>query len=267
MVQQPSQTREWDAAVYHRVSTPQQGWGKSVLSRLKLRGNEVTLDAGCGSGQLTRELLPHLPSGVVIGVDLSQNMLKVARDHLRPDFGSRIHFVAADLQNLPFRQAFDGIFSTAAVHWVPDQARLFRSLFLSLRTGGWLEAQCGGGPNLARLRARMDQLMTSHTYARFFAKFHDPWVFNDADTAACLLEQAGFTAIVTSVEPAPTILEGKEAYLEFVRTVVLRRHLQEISDSTLRSEFVEELTRQAASDQPAFSLDYWRLNLSARVPE
>lgn len=91
-------------------------WGQKVLSRLKLRGDEVLLDAGCGTGRLTEELLQQLPNGRVMGVDLSQNMLVTAQDRLRPKFGARVHFVAADLQYLPFGNTFDGIFSTAAFH-------------------------------------------------------------------------------------------------------------------------------------------------------
>ncbi len=179
----PSQTREWDATAYHRLSEPQVSWGKKVLAGLKLRGNELLMDAGCGTGRLTAELLQHLPEGRVVGVDLSQNMLATAHHNLGAQFGSRVQFVAADLQALPFEQAFEGIFSTAAFHWVPDHRRLFRSLFRALRPGGWLRAQCGGGPNLARLRMRMDALMAASKYAPFFAAFCDPWVYNDAETA------------------------------------------------------------------------------------
>jgi len=259
--------REWDATAYHRLSGPQVSWGKEVLSGLRLHGVELLMDAGCGTGRLTAELLQDLPRGRVVGVDLSQNMLVRARDHLSPQFASRVHFVAADLQNLPFEHAFDGIFSTAAFHWVPDHLRLFRSLFCALRPGGWLRAQCGGGPNLARLRERMDALAVAPKYARFFAHFRNPWVYNDADIAAGLLRQAGFVEVETSLEPALTVLENAEKYSEFVRTVIVRRHLEEIPDPALRTEFVAELARQAALDDPPFSLDYWRLNLSGKVSE
>lgn len=258
--------REWDADTYHRVSAPQLSWGKKVLSQLKLRGDEVLMDAGCGTGRLTAELLECLPSGRVVGVDISQNMLATARDHLRAQGGHRAHFVAADLQNLPFDRSFDGIFSTAAFHWVPDHLQLFRSLFRALRPGGWLRAQCGGGPNLANLCHRMDALMNSPRYASFFADFRTPWVFNDPETAAGLLRQAGFVQVGTGLESAPTVLENQEVYRDFLRTAVLRRHLEEIHDPSLRAEFVAELTRQAGSDYPPYSLDYWRLNLSGEVP-
>jgi len=259
--------REWDATAYHRLSSPQVSWGKKVLSGLKLRGNEFLMDAGCGTGRLTAELLQELPAGRVVGVDLSQNMLATARDHLRSEFGARVHFVAADLQDLPFENAFDGIFSTAAFHWVPDHHRLFRSLFRALHPGGWLRAQCGGGPNLARLQKRIDALMATTKYSSFFAHFRNPWVYNNAETAANLLCQAGFVEVQTSLEPAPTSFENPEAYSNFVRTVILRRHLEEIPDSGLRNEFITELARQAVLDEPPFSLDYWRLNLSGNVPQ
>jgi len=115
-----SHTREWNAAAYHSLSVPQLSWGRKVLSRLNLRGDESLMDAGCGTGRLTAELLEALTRGRVVAVDISQNMLIAARDHLTPQFGPRIHFASCDLQDLPFRKAFDGIFSTAAFHWVPE---------------------------------------------------------------------------------------------------------------------------------------------------
>jgi len=264
--QPPSTSREWNSSEYHRLSGPQVSWGKKVLSRLRLRGDEVLLDAGCGSGRLTGELLQALPRGRVVAVDLSQNMLGTARDHLQPQFGGRVYLVAADLQELPFERAFDGIVSTAAFHWVLDHARLFRSLHRALRPGGWLEAQCGGGPNLARLRKRMAGLAATPKFARFLADFEEPWVYADANTAADTLQRAGFTDVKTGLEPAPTVLDDVQHYSEFIKTVILRSHLERIPDSDLRAHYVSELAHQAESDDPPFLLDYWRLNLSAKVP-
>ena len=226
----------------------------------------MLMDAGCGTGRLTAELLQSLPRGRVVGVDLSQNMLAGARDYLGR-FAGTFLLVAADLQDLPFERVFDGIFSTAAFHWVLDHDRLFRSLFRTLRPGGWLLAQCGGGPNLARLRKRTDELSATAKYAQYFAGFREPWTYNDAETAAAILWRAGFVEVDTSLEPAPTILEGSLQYSEFLRTAILRQHLPRIPNDESRTAFVAALTGQAATDNPPFSLDYWRLNLSAKIPE
>lgn len=262
----PSQTREWNATEYHRISGPQVSWGGRVLARVNLRGDEWLMDAGCGTGRLTAQLLQSLPRGRAVGVDLSQNMLAAAQDFLSPDFGGKFLLVAADLQDLPFERVFDGIFSTAAFHWVLNHDRLFRSLFRALRPGGWLQAQCGGGPNLARLRQRVGELAATAKYERYFDGFREPWTFNDAETAAAIMRRAGFIEIDTSLESALTILEGSTQYSEFLGSIILRQHLRRIPDDESRTAFVAALTGEAETDDPPFSLDYWRLNLSAKIP-
>ncbi len=260
-----STSREWNSSVYHRVSAPQVSWGKKVLARVHLCGDETLLDAGCGTGRLTADLLEALPRGQVFAVDLSQNMLGHAREHLQGSFGSRLHLVACDLLHLPFERSFDAIVSTAAFHWVLDHDRLFLNLHRALKPGGWLEAQCGGAPNLKRLRDRVNDLIAREPFSRFFVGFREPWLFENAGEGAETLRRAGFQDIKTSVEPTMTVLDGEPEYIEFVRNVILRRHLEHIPDETLRLELLAKLARLAARDDPPFSLDYWRLNLHGKV--
>ena len=223
------------------------------------------LDAGCGTGRLTADLIEALPRGRVVGVDLSQNMLNSAREHLAGQFGGRVSLVACDFLHLPFEEVFDGIVSTAAFHWVLDHDALFAQLRRVLRRGGWLEAQCGGGPNTARVRGRVNALAATPKFERFFAGFREPWLFQEAEPAAEGLRRAGFVEVATSIEAAPTVLASAEQYSEFVRNIIVRRHLQQIPTEELRAEFMATLTAQAAGDEPAFLLDYWRLNLRGRV--
>ncbi len=235
-----------------------------MLARISLRGDETVLDAGCGTGRLTRDLLEALPRGHVVGLDLSQNMLDAARAYLEPDFEGRVEFVCCDLLNMPFEQRFDGIFSTASFHWVLDHNRLFRNLHRALRPGAWLCAQCGGSKNLGRFLGRVHTLIAAQPYAQYFAGYPDPWEFSDAETAASRLSHAGFEEIETSLEEAPTKFPNAEEFQQFVESVILRNHLDRIPDRALRHQLLAELTRQAASDNPAFQLDYWRLNLQGR---
>ncbi len=251
--------------MYHRLSGPQVSWGQKVLARLQLRGDETVLDAGCGTGRLTAELLQALPRGRVVGIDLSQNMVNSAREHLAKDFGLRLSLVTCDFLSLPFKQAFNVIVSTAAFHWVVDHDRLFRNLNAILRPGGRVEAQCGGGPNLKRLRDRADVLAATPRFSRYFHGFREPWFYQDAESAAETLRRAGFTGVETSVEPAPTALDDAAHYTEFVRNIILRRHLENIPTEEEKSEFIAALTEQAANDDPPFTLDYWRLNLRGRA--
>jgi len=265
VTEQNASLREWNSAVYHRLSGPQVTWGKKVLARLQLQGDEVVLDAGCGTGRLTAELLEALPRGRVVAIDLSQNMLNSAREHLAAEFGRRLNLVCCDFLDLPFKRAFDVIVSTAAFHWVLDHDHLFRNLHAILRPGGRLEAQCGGGPNTKRLRDRADALAATPKFARYFEGFREPWLYEDAEGAAEKLRRAGYTDVETSVESAPTILDDAAHYSEFVRNIILRRHLENIPTEKEKAEFIAELTEQAARDEPPFLLDYWRLNLRGRA--
>jgi trans-aconitate 2-methyltransferase len=225
------------------------------------------MDAGCGTGRLTGELLAMLPAGRAVGVDLSANMLQTAREYLREPFGGRVHFVKADLQALPFSLVFDGIFSTAAFHWVTNHDRLFENLFTALRPGGWLCAQCGGGANLARTLARASELARDASYAHYMDGFEKGWLFADADATAARLRRAGFVDVRTDLEEAPTVLNSAAEYRQFVANVILRSALERLPDAALREQFLDEFTRRAGEDRPPYQLDYWRLNIEARRPE
>src|SRR3954470_6057210 len=193
---------DWNADAYHRVSNPQFEWGLPVLARLPLRGGELVLDVGCGTGRLTEKVAERLPHGRVVGFDVSENMLTVAREYLRPRLGSRIALVRATATALPIAAAADAIFSTATFHWVLDHPLLFRSLYTALRPGGRLEAQCGGGPNIRRIHQRALALTRQTEFGSFFATWSDPWEYADAETTASRLAEAGFVDIRTSVEAA-----------------------------------------------------------------
>jgi trans-aconitate 2-methyltransferase len=263
----PQTTREWNAAEYHRLSAPQFQWGQRVLSELHLRGDECVLDAGCGTGKLVRLLLQSLPRGRVVGLDLSSNMVMHARHNLQAEFGERAQFVAADLVSLPFRDVFDGIFSTASFHWVLDHDALFRNLCAALHRGGWLHAQCGGGPNLKRLRERVRTLSRTPQFSRWLGQFPEPWFFSDAEGAASRLRAAGFHDIETGLEAASFAVPSSREFQDYLRTFVLHRHLELLPDEGLCSSFVQQLAEACAHDDPPWILDYWRLNLRARKPE
>ncbi len=253
---------EWNSAAYHKVSNPQFEWGLKVLERVHVRGDERVMDAGCGSGRLTAKLLERLPHGEVVGVDLSQNMLQQAAEHLK-DFNGRAKLVRGDLANLPFNAEFDGVFSTAAFHWVKDHDALFRSLARSLKPGGWIVAQCGDGANLQRARERVHVLMRTAKYESFFREWQSPWEYADDRTTADRMTRAGFTDVKTWLEFAPVNFPNADTYREFVGPVILRPFLNAITDEQLRDEFLNEVVQQAAVAND-LRLDYWRLNMEGR---
>jgi trans-aconitate 2-methyltransferase len=263
MLTNDSAPREWDARRYHTLSEPQFEWGKRVLSTLDLRGDELVMDAGCGTGRLTTLVAERLPNGVVIAVDRSANMVNVAAETLAR-FGDAAPVVLADLSALPFHGAFDVVFSTATFHWVLDHARLFASIHDALKPSGRLHAQCGGAANLHRIHERVSELIHTSEFAANFVGWRDPWEFPGGEETRRRLAATGFTDVYAELEPAPVVFSNAESYAAFVSTVVLRPFLARLSDERLRNSFVERITNAAAKDNPAYELDYVRLNVRAR---
>jgi trans-aconitate 2-methyltransferase len=251
---------DWNADAYHRLSGPQLGWGRRVAARLAPASGERILDLGCGTGRLTVELASSVPGARFVGVDVSTAMLAEAA---RSSGG--VSWVRADGVALPFERAFDAVFSAAAFHWIPDHPALFREIHAALKPGGRLAAQCGGGPNLRRLLDRAHALMDG-PFRRFFEGWRDPWLFAGTEDTRARLAAAGFEAIDVSLEPAPTTLPDRDAFADFISCVCVRHHIDTLPAGE-RARFVGELAYAAAADDPPFTLDYWRLNLSARKPE
>ena len=258
-------TREWNATSYHRVSAPQTSWGQQVLARLELAGDERVVDAGCGSGRLTADLIDRLPDGEVIAIDRSWNMLQMARANLRPSYGSRVRFIQVSLPDLPFERSADVVFSTATFHWVNDHPALFAAIFRALRPGGRLHAQCGGGRNLAAAHALAEQVMERWPFKPHFDGWPGVWQFaSDRDTRVRLTE-AGFDDVSTSLVPAPTTFATESDYREFVTTVIYHPHLARLPEA-LRQGVIDEVAALAAVQPDPFTLDYWRLNMAATRP-
>jgi trans-aconitate methyltransferase len=257
---------EWNATAYHKVSGPQTSWGQKVLYRLQISGDERAIDAGCGSGRLTGALAERLPKGRVIAIDRSWNMLMAARANLRPVFGSRVAFVQVALPDLPFAGWADLVFSTATFHWVKDHQALFDGIHRALRRGGRLHAQCGGGPNLRRAHELGEQVMHTPLFASYFADWPGPWEFAYPEVTADRLRKAGFLEIDVHLEEAPTTLATEDDYREFVTTVIYHPHLARLPDAASKQAFIDRVTTLAAAEPIPFTLDYWRLNISARKP-
>jgi trans-aconitate 2-methyltransferase len=258
-------TSDWNADRYHEISMPQQTWGRRVLDRVELKGTERALDLGCGTGRLTAVLAERLPDGDVIGLDRSSSMLTTAAAWLRSNAPHRVQLVMADGAALPFVEAFDQVFSAATFHWIHDHAALFRSIALALRPGGRLHAQCGGRGNLARLYERADRLMRQPGSRADLSGWSDPVYFADVEHTRHRLEDAGLEVEDVGLEEAPTRLDASEQYKEFIATVCLRHHLNRLPVED-RAPFMDAIVTAAASDTPPFTLDYWRLNISARKP-
>jgi trans-aconitate 2-methyltransferase len=245
--------RKWDAATYDRVSDPQFSWGMEVLERLELDGSEAALDAGCGSGRVTAELLERLPGGSLIAVDGSEAMIEKAKERL----GERVSYLVADLAKLTVEEPVDLIFSTATFHWIPDHDCLFRHLHAALRPGGRLVAQCGGEGNVAEHARAIATVAARPEFASHLEQMTGMWNFAGPQETEGRLRAAGFSEVRCWLEPKPVTPEQP---LEFTSTVTLGPLLAQLPEE-LRRPFAEAILEE--SEKP-LTLDYVRLNIEAQ---
>jgi len=250
--------RDWDAASYDRVSTPQAEWAAAVLDRLPLDGGETVVDAGCGSGRVTRLLAERLPRGRVIAVDGAPSMVALAREALAGD--ERVEVLdAVDLVELELDGPVDAVFSNAVFHWIPDHPRLFARLHALLRPGGRLAAQCGGEGNIDRFHEVAREVGRREPYAEHLAGWRGPWNFRGPEETERSLREAGFEAVECGLEQRTVTPEQP---LEFVSTVCLGHHLEALPGD-LREPFARHVVE--ACGEP-LRLDYRRLNIAATRP-
>jgi trans-aconitate 2-methyltransferase len=245
-------TREWDGASYDQISTVMEMLGREVLARLALRGDEVVLDAGCGSGRITEALIERLPRGRVIAVDQSASMVAAAQRRL----GAGVDVRRVDLLELELEEPVDAILSTATFHWIADHDRLFTRLRAALRPGGRLVAQCGGEGNIDVLRGRAGEVLAREPYAGHFRDWRAPWNYAGAQETRERLLAAGFATAECWLQPAP---REPEEPREFLSTIVLGPHVQQLP-APLREPFMDEVL--ARLGEPVV-VDYVRLNIDA----
>jgi trans-aconitate 2-methyltransferase len=244
--------REWDAKTYDQVSDPQFSWGMEVLERLQLRGDERVIDAGCGSGRVSEQLLARIPDGHLLAVDGSAAMIAEARERL----GEDVDYLVADLAELEIEALVDLVFSTATFHWLPDHDRLFARLRTALKPGGRLVAQCGGEGNVARHTEAVATVAARPEYAGHFADAKGIWNFAGPEQTEARLAAAGFAAARCWLEPKPVQPPDP---LAFISTVTLGPLLAQLPEEQKRP-FAEAVL--AESEQP-LRLDYVRLNIEA----
>jgi trans-aconitate 2-methyltransferase len=241
--------RDWDASSYDRVSDPMARWGGAVVERLPLRGDERVLDAGCGSGRVTEQLIARLPRGRVVALDASPAMVEEARRRLAR-FGDRVEYVVADLAApLPVAGQVDAVISTATLHWIADHDAVFRSLAAAVRPGGTLVAQAGGPGNVQRV---LEALATVGEDYRAYFHFADPEVTKRR------LEAAGFLDVEAWLQAEPTFMPTDAALHEYLVTVIMRQL------SARRADELPALAAKASRLLPSREIDYVRLNIQAQ---
>lgn len=134
-----------------------------VARLLELGAQGKVLDIGCGPGHIALQLVTQMPALEVIGVDLSENMLKIAEEHRAVcSQGERVSFEIADAKGLDFPDdSFDVVCSNTILHHIPDPVPFLAEAWRVLKPGGVLLIRDLFRPDNAEIVAQLVDLHAS----------------------------------------------------------------------------------------------------------
>lgn len=130
------------------------------------------LDLGCGNGAATRALRKRYPKAQVIGLDLSENMIREAKRH--QFWWRKSGLVCGDMERLPFRaHSIDLIFSSLALQWSMKPERVFEEVRRVLKPSGVALFSTLGPDTLRELRQAWAEVDDKHAHVNMFYDMHD----------------------------------------------------------------------------------------------
>ena len=106
-----------------------------MLAQMDLRPEENVLDVGCGSGWLVKLIATRVTEGRVVGMDISDEMILLARRNTK-DL-ENVLCVVGSVEEIPWQpNFFSRVVSVESSYYWPDPARGVREIFRVLREGG-----------------------------------------------------------------------------------------------------------------------------------
>lgn len=103
-----------------------------------LRAGERVLDLGSGAGTDSLVAAQMVgPSGGVVGIDMTPEMVVTARASARAMGAGNAEFLEGEVEQLPFpSERFDVVISNGVIDLIPDKDAVFAEVFRVLRPGG-----------------------------------------------------------------------------------------------------------------------------------
>ncbi|WP_037606838.1 class I SAM-dependent methyltransferase [Streptacidiphilus rugosus] len=197
------QARAWDgqegdywAQEADQFDRALRGYQARFLDAAAIVPTDQVLDIGCGTGETTRDAARRATAGHALGLDLSGEMLRVARQRGAAEQLPNVTFEQADAQVRQFpRGEFDVAISRTGTMFFADTLTAFRNIARSLRPGGRLVQLVWQPP-------QRNEWFTAFTTALAAGRglpvqppnAPGPFALADADRVSGLLTDAGFHA-------------------------------------------------------------------------
>ncbi len=208
-------------------------FGEKTINRLSLNEGDRVLDVCCGTGASAIPAAISVgSSGQVLGVDIAESLLKLARNKSEKQDLENIEFQYGDFENLGFPdESFDAIVCVFGIFFVPDMLNGIRELWRMIRPGGKLAITSWGKKVFEPANQVFWRSIESERPDLY--KQFTPWDrISDSISLQALLEEGGVTQVDVFAEKVTHELKSPEDWWTMVLGGGLRGTIDQLDPST-----------------------------------
>lgn len=256
----------WDPLLYKENSDMQKRWAKVLIESIDFESTHSMIDIGSGDGYITLDLAKKYPNAVIIGLDLSENMVRFANKTHQSQ--NNLWFIQGDAQKLPFINQFDVVLSFNTMHRLTDSKLAIKGIFNSLNYGGKFIAAfpVSGSPIMSSAIASVD---SKEKWKSYFTKpDRKSYKFSDFEYGKWLKEE-GFIVIKAKTKWEDEIFESRDKFRDLLRSTFSHRaFLPKNKELEFFEEIVDEYLKLCPLDEKRFVHFYFnRIEIIAIKPQ
>ena len=253
----------WDPAQYEQFERERSAPFFDLLDLVEPRPGGRVVDLGCGTGELTRSLHERTGASTTLGIDSSQAMLERSAAHA----GDGLTFELGDIGAWTPSEAFDLVFTNAALHWVDDHPALFARLTAALSPGGQLAVQVPANHDHAS-HLVAERVAGEEPFREALGGYVRRSPVLAPEHYAALLHRLGYESQHVRLQVYLHVLPEPAAVVDWVKGTLLTDYKRRLTESAY-DEFVaryRKLLLAELPDERPYPFTFKRILLWGRLP-
>jgi ubiquinone/menaquinone biosynthesis C-methylase UbiE len=110
---------------------------KKAVDHLNISDGDLVVDLGCGTGLCFPLLMEKIgPNGKLLGVDISTEMLSVAKERVKSAGWSNVELIHSDIEGFEFPAEINGLISTGVFGYLEERTKVLEKIYKSLVNNG-----------------------------------------------------------------------------------------------------------------------------------
>ena len=221
--------------------------GAALLTRAAFKTGERVLDLGCGGGATSLAIAEAVgPTGSVIGIDISSDLIAKARERADAAGTSNATFECVDAATYRPDAPFDRMISRFGSMFFPQPVEAFSNLRNCLKPGGRIDLAVWGPPRDNPWMMEMMGVLRRHIEVPpAVPRSPGPFAFEDTEYLEGVLSDAGFESIdvvaYEGLQPIGGQGASPEEAVDFAMTSLAAGRMVETYGVDIRQRVREDL--------------------------